>query len=382
MTKKEDFIKAFMKAAEPAQKSLRTERMWETFNFLAEIDILMILLLVPLEIFFIISTIKFLYTSWEPEYLVVYGIWLVIIPILLVFPICSLLKRKDSFGQRVKAEMQLDRWLHETKNIKWGVGTYAFSEKELNASGLFSPVDNMNTDDTFLGKHNGVEYQVAEMEMFTRIKNNDKGLQIFRGIVISFDCNKEIKTPVIVAPKKDKNINGKHNFFWIAVTVLWPGIILTCIYIFMDKTTSYSLMDYVKIVSTYFLSFFLIFLIAIEGMTIPYKRKMRNIHLESIEWDRKYKVLSKDEIESRYLITPAFMERFMQLKNAFGTDNIKCSFFNGKIMFAIATNKDFFEVGGLFTPPVSPKFVGKFYDEIESIEHMIDYFKLDEKTGL
>ncbi|MBR1460374.1 DUF3137 domain-containing protein, partial [bacterium] len=61
---------------------------------------------------------------------------------------------------------------------------------------------------------------------------------------------------------------------------------------------------------------------------------------------------------------------------------IKCSFIGDKIVFAISTNKDLFEIGHLFTPMKSSKQIEKLYNEIVSIIEMIDYFKLNERTGL
>lgn len=74
---------------------------------------------------------------------------------------------------------------------------------------------------------------------------------------------------------------------------------------------------------------------------------------------------------------------FKNLQTAFGTKNIKCAFFDNKIMFALHTNKDFFELsGGLFHSLKHPKRVKSFYEETTAIYDIIDYFKLDEKTGL
>ena len=57
-------------------------------------------------------------------------------------------------------------------------------------------------------------------------------------------------------------------------------------------------------------------------------------------------------------------------------------FYGDKIMFAISTNKNLFEVGSLFKSLEKPGAVNQFYNELASIYSMIDYFKLDEKVGL
>lgn len=113
------------------------------------------------------------------------------------------------------------------------------------------------------------------------------------------------------------------------------------------------------------------------------KNQMMSMKLEDSDFNKKYIVTTEDQIEGRYLITTGFMDRFKNLQTAFGTKNIKCAFFDNKIMFALHTNKDFFELsGGLFHSLKHPKRVKSFYEETTAIYDIIDYFKLDEKTGL
>ena len=104
--------------------------------------------------------------------------------------------------------------------------------------------------------------------------------------------------------------------------------------------------------------------------------------MESDDWNNRFKIIKGDEIDSRYLLTTGFVDRFNRLMTAFGTRDIKCSFFEDKIMFAIATNKNLFEMGNLFSDVTDPLYMVQFFSEISSILNMIDYFKLDEKTGL
>ena len=109
---------------------------------------------------------------------------------------------------------------------------------------------------------------------------------------------------------------------------------------------------------------------------------IQEIKLEDPMFNKRFKVFAYDQVEARYHITPGFMERFLKLQTAFGTNKAKCSFNDGNIMFAISTNKNLFELGGLFTPLTSPKTIQKFYKELFSILDMIEYFKFDENTKL
>jgi len=112
-----------------------------------------------------------------------------------------------------------------------------------------------------------------------------------------------------------------------------------------------------------------------------YNTAGKKIKLEDPLFGRKFTVYSEDDIEARYLVTPAFMERFLKLTTSFGTKNAKCAFFDNKVMFAISTRRDLFEFGSLFKSLENPNNIG-FFNEIFSIFDMIDYFKLDEYTGL
>ena len=51
-------------------------------------------------------------------------------------------------------------------------------------------------------------------------------------------------------------------------------------------------------------------------------------------------------------------------------------------MIAITTSKNLFEIGSLFTSFNESKKIKQFYYEINSILQMVEYFKLDEKTGI
>ena len=96
----------------------------------------------------------------------------------------------------------------------------------------------------------------------------------------------------------------------------------------------------------------------------------------------KFSAYSTDEVEGRYLLTPAFMERFQKLRTSFNAKNAKCSFFGNNVMFSFETKKNLFELGSLETSLENPKSINNFYNEISSVLNMIDYFKLDQNTGL
>ena len=108
----------------------------------------------------------------------------------------------------------------------------------------------------------------------------------------------------------------------------------------------------------------------------------KKVKLEDPAFNKNFSVYSKDQVEARYLVTPAFMERLKELQKNFGGNKIQCSFWAGKVMFAISTDRDLFEFGDLFTPLNDKMQIFKFVDELDAICKMIDHLKLNERTGL
>ena len=114
---------------------------------------------------------------------------------------------------------------------------------------------------------------------------------------------------------------------------------------------------------------------------IDKKSQMDDVKTEDVSFDKRFCVYSKDQVESRYLVTPSFMERMKNLETAFGTKKVKCSFYEDRLMFAMSSDKDLFELGSLYSYSLM-KHVNDFYNQINSIYDIIDHFKLYEKTGL
>ena len=110
--------------------------------------------------------------------------------------------------------------------------------------------------------------------------------------------------------------------------------------------------------------------------------KFEEIKLEDPEFNKKYKAYSTDQIEGRYLIIPAFMERFKNLHKAFGTNTASCSFYDDTLMFAMPTNKNLFELGNLFKTLENVNNMENFFNEISAVYIISDYFKLNENSGL
>lgn len=113
----------------------------------------------------------------------------------------------------------------------------------------------------------------------------------------------------------------------------------------------------------------------------PNKKIYKEIKLESVTFEQKYSVYSDDQIEARYLLTPAFMERIENLQFTFKAKYVRGSFKDNKLTLAIHTGKDMFAMGSDYKDSDSNTFAA-LYDEMISILQIIDELKLDQNTGL
>lgn len=271
--------------------------------------------------------------------------------------------RNKKFKSLVKKDL-LPKILEGIEGISWCSGKETISDETIRKSQLFESYNIRENDDAFTGEYKGVTFKVSETNLSYESGSEDDLTvsNVFKGIIILIDSNKEIKAHTKIQPKMDKKTK----------------IICTLLLVFLWG----SLLYYAISSESYFISCIFLFSGTISIISL-FSHSNKEMNLEDLDFNKKYIVKTEDQVEGRYLITTGFMDRFKNLQTAFGTKNIKCAFFDNKIMFALHTNKDFFELsGGLFHSLKHQKRVKSFYEETTAIYDIIDYFKLDEKTGL
>ena len=111
------------------------------------------------------------------------------------------------------------------------------------------------------------------------------------------------------------------------------------------------------------------------------KKNMEKIHLEDVKFDTLYNIYSTDQIEARYLLTTAFMERFLNIKTAFKADYIRAEFKDNKLILLIGVDKDLFAMGNISKKTTAKTFV-ELLEELYSVLALVDTLKLNQKTGL
>ncbi len=282
----------------------------------------------------------------------------------------------SNFSKELKNNC-MDKILKAFGDIEWynaknKLNSYlADTDYDYSQSSLFSSYNRESSDDTFAGTYKGVKFSIIETHLWYESGSgkNRTYRDVFKGVIIRFDANKPIKNETIIATRGDFNIKNR----WFTRGSLFLTIIITglAIYIKDLEMLGYAAISLVAMIGS-----------LIWEHTSKDKNILREIKLEDPEFNKKYRAYSSDEVEGRYLITTAFMERFNNIRTAFGARGAKCSFYGDNLMFAITSGKNLFELGNLFTPLNKPKQLQKFMNELISIFALVDYFKLNEKTGL
>ena len=173
-------------------------------------------------------------------------------------------------------------------------------------------------DDIFAGFHKGVHMEIVESEF--KVRRGKYEGTVFKGVVIKLDMNKAFTSHTIIAPDSYFHKSPVHD--------------------------------------------------------------LRHTVLEDVEFEKKFDVYTNDEVDARYLITPAFMQRLIDLKTAFYADKIQCAFFENFLIISLNTSKDLFSLCSLLKPIDDNRQYFEMFEEIISIIKLIDHFKLNEKTGL
>ena len=121
---------------------------------------------------------------------------------------------------------------------------------------------------------------------------------------------------------------------------------------------------------------------AVTSSTIKFDRgKFEEVKLEDAEFCEKYIVYSDNQVEARYVLTTAFIERFKNMKTAFKAKFIRAAFKDGKITIAIDAGRDLFQMASLDKDTDSNTFT-ELFDEILSVLELISVLKLNQKIGL
>lgn len=72
------------------------------------------------------------------------------------------------------------------------------------------------------------------------------------------------------------------------------------------------------------------------------QQSMQKVVLEDIRFNKDYQVYSDDQIEARYILTSAFINRLYNIKSIFMTKYIRAQFSENKMLLIMQTGKDLY----------------------------------------
>ena len=104
--------------------------------------------------------------------------------------------------------------------------------------------------------------------------------------------------------------------------------------------------------------------------------------MEDVVFEKEFEVYSQNQIEARYLLTTAFMERMLKLKELYKGKKIQFSFQDSKVLIAINTKKNMFEPCTLLKTNLRQAQVYKVFEQFMTIFSVVDMLKLHQKIGM
>lgn len=212
--------------------------------------------------------------------------------------------------------------------------------------------DFSNMEDYIIGKYNNTEIRIAEYELNNILRKSNSENNI-TDIFLNFTANS-------LSGKKQRSAfdNSEIIYKGIAVEIAFNKKIKGKTLVIHDegKIKNFFNRDKVK----------------------GYQR----IALEDPLFEKKFEIYGVDQIESRYLLTPAFMQRIIDLSNSFNKSNIELIFQKDKLFLSISNDKNFLDKNTLISNKDLEKLTKKILGELTVIFSIIDILKLDKKSRI
>lgn len=235
------------------------------------------------------------------------------------------------------------------------------SANVIRESDLFEGMEKVYYDDTFQGSHKGTKFQLGEQRVTTYVqtKNGRREVTMFKGIFLFFELGKKFKGQTVVNDKKGQWLTFFLSFLGGAL-FLWL-VVMNIKAFFADGFVNWN---------------FLIWAIVFIGAFLYgiFKSKYKKVYLEDVVFAKNWKVKATDQVEARYVLTPALMERMLKIKKMFYGNSIHFAFFNNKVLIAVGTNKDMFETTSLFSSALNyqkvREVIAQFYSIFATIEEL------------
>ena len=273
--------------------------------------------------------------------------------------------------------MVMDKILSFFGGFNYSQGYDFIKEKDIRDSELFGVFHEQEQDDAFKGTYNGTEIKVSEQKL-KRVIHTRKGRRdktIFKGIFIELHFDKTCGGNTIVCGESFRSF-CRYNWLEIILGILTTFPLFMVIY-FMKETHLTFNFYFMILVIVYMLVYFFIFC----GLFKIIKRnRNKKVCLEDVVFSKKWKVYADDQVEARYVLTPALMERMLAVKKLFHGYRIDFSFWKNNLLIAVHTNKDMFETTSLFKSTLEYGKVQEVICQLYSVFSVINTLKLNKEN--
>jgi len=255
-------------------------------------------------------------TSLKPQILILVGMAVLGIGYLAYRPLARLQQEA-----KVRTMTSLCRFLGLTYHLK-PVGVSLTRLGELD---LIPPYHEQKLEDQITGDAKGVDFNLFEAKLIRKSRNSKgrtRRTTVFHGLLCHFDFHKDFTGTTIIS--RDHSKFG--NFF------------------------------------------------------AKFGKIGERIKLEDPEFERLFEVYGTDQVESRYLLTPLFMERIRHLGERVGHDNLQLAFDRGRLLLAIKKNENSFEGGSAFSDLTDLTRIRKSIEDLTLIYDVVDRLRLELET--
>jgi hypothetical protein len=100
---------------------------------------------------------------------------------------------------------------------------------------------------------------------------------------------------------------------------------------------------------------------------------LSSVGLEDPVFNKSFCVFASDQVESREILTPNFMQQLVDLETAYAAGHIRCAFCETELLIALE-GPNRFEIGGMFSSLIDRSRVEGIARNIEQVFKMIDEF--------
>lgn len=245
-------------------------------------------------------------------------------------------------------------------------GKNSIVEEDLIKSELFNFFNECRYKDCLSGCYKGVNINISEIKLLVCNMASRRYISNYNGVVIKLDFYKNkigktvgyINSDIVLF--KERILITSFCLLPILLGVLFfkEYIIPLCIPLFFLFV--YSLLSFLK------------------KILLSNKCNKKMIKLEDVVFSKKWNIFADDQVEARCILTPALMERLLEIKSLFKGELLNFSFFDNQLLISLP-GANMFETTSLFRSALRYDRIKKVVNEFYCIFSIIDILKLEDK---